>query len=204
MVGTHMDNSIRLIVGLGNPDARYERTRHNIGREFVDFLAESRKLDYNKSKGCDVIRLNDWEGTSLSHSVTCARLPSFMNTSGPVLKDLALKENAAPHQILIVLDDFMIPFGTLRLRGKGSSGGHNGLKSIFEAFGSEEIPRLRFGIGPVPPGEDPADFVLKRFSAAELKSLPTFFEGTRAGLLTLFDGGLEKAMNRLNAHVFLP
>ena len=100
--------------------------------------------------------------------------------------------------MLILVDDFMIPFGSLRLRGSGSSGGHNGLNSIIETFGTEEIPRLRFGIGPTPAGEDPAEFVLERFSKIEENKIPALFEAAIQGLKILFQNGLDKAMNAAN------
>lgn len=168
-----------LVVGLGNPSLRYNHTRHNVGREFVDYLADLKEKNF-----------------------LLAKLDCFMNESGGPVKRLLEKENLAPSSLLVVVDDFMIPFGTLRLRTRGSSGGHNGLKSIIEHLGTEDFPRLRVGVGPVPDGDDPADFVLEKFTRKELSSLPKLFDSMKQVLDTLTAKGFERAMNETNkAHL---
>jgi len=121
-----------------------------------------------------------------------------MNLSGAPLREIAQFESLEPRDVLVIVDDFMIPFGSLRLRPSGSAGGHNGLKSIIEALASEEFARLRIGIGPVPPNEDPSNFVLHRFASAELAKRENLFELTRNGLMNLFQDGFEKAMGFIN------
>jgi PTH1 family peptidyl-tRNA hydrolase len=121
-----------------------------------------------------------------------------MNQSGPALKQLLAKENVSIAETLVLVDDFMIPFGSLRLRKTGSSGGHNGLKSIIEAFGTEDFPRLRVGVGPVPSSEDPADFVLETFTKKEETEIPTIFDKITDGINLLVREGFEKAMTALN------
>ena len=111
---------------------------------------------------------------------------------------LAAAENIAPEQILIVVDDFMIPFGTLRLRSAGSSGGHNGLKSIIEVLGTDAFGRLRAGVGPVPGGQDPADFVLEPFTKAEDAKMGDLYNAVKASLTALFTGSYQAAMNVSN------
>ncbi len=121
-----------------------------------------------------------------------------MNESGPALKSVMEKNQIAPHEVLVAVDDFMIPFGSLRLRSKGSSGGQNGLNSIIESLQTEEFPRLRFGVGPVPGGVDPADFVLERFSKIEDEKIPQLFQSAIEGMKILFELGMDKAMNATN------
>lgn len=158
----------RLIVGLGNPKSSYDETRHNIGRRYVE---------------------------QSGRGVT---LPCYMNESGPALQNIMRQKGLTPADILIIVDDFMIPFGTLRLRPKGSSGGHNGLKSVIETLGTEEFARLRVGIGPVPDGQDPAEFVLKPFTKTEEKEMSAVFEKISQGLDLLAREDYQKAMNEIN------
>jgi peptidyl-tRNA hydrolase, PTH1 family len=121
-----------------------------------------------------------------------------MNLSGPAIQGLADKEGAKIGDTLIIVDEFMIPFGALRLRPEGSAGGHNGMKSIIETFGSQAFPRLRVGVGPVPEGVDPADFVLGRFAPAERSKMDDLFAAMTASLKTYFSDGIDKAMSAVN------
>lgn len=180
---------LRLVVGLGNPTPKYSHTRHNVGREFIDFLSTQEKEKFTHSRQAEILRLPVF---------VAAKLDCFMNESGIPVKKLMDAGPAAPDQTLIVVDDFMIPFGTLRLRPGGSSGGHNGLKSIIEQIGSDQFPRLRVGVGPVPEGEDPADFVLKKFKKDELTKLPELFSAIQSALQILVTDGFQKAMNTVN------
>lgn len=188
----------RLLVGLGNPTDQYTRTRHNIGRRFIDSVAAETKSKFDSIRQAETFRLPDFFSLPLEEPLYFCRLTCFMNNSGPALKSILEKANIAPAECLVLVDDFMIPFGSLRLRTQGSSGGHNGLKSIFETFGSEEIPRLRVGIGPTPEGQDPADFVLKNFSKSEESKMADLFQAIKDSLTHLFKNGYEKAMNETN------
>jgi PTH1 family peptidyl-tRNA hydrolase len=125
-----------------------------------------------------------------------------MNQSGFPVKNLLQQENLGVDRLLVVVDDFMIPFGSLRLRPAGSSGGHNGLKSLIEVLATEAFPRLRVGVGPVPGGLDPADFVLDRFTADEQKGLPTLYKVMREGIEVFLNEGEQKAMSFLNKEHF--
>jgi PTH1 family peptidyl-tRNA hydrolase len=165
-----LDSLPRLIVGLGNPKPSYDYTRHNVGRRWIE----------------------------AAQHPSGRVLPSFMNESGPALRQLLAKEKIAIEETLVIVDDFMIPFGSLRLRKDGSAGGHNGLKSIIETFGTENFPRLRVGIGPVPGSEDPADFVLETFTKKEEKELPVIFDRITDGINLLVREGYNKAMTALN------
>lgn len=167
---------LRLVVGLGNPGTRYQRTRHNIGYRVIDALAGR-----------------------LPGSVRLFKPDSvFMNESGVPIRELARRNGIQPAEIVIVCDDFSIPLGQLRIRLKGSSGGHNGLKSIFEQFGTMDVPRLKVGIGPVPAGMDPADFVLRTFEKSEDAVVEDTIARAAEAVEAMVKDGIEAAMNRFN------
>lgn len=194
----------RLVVGLGNPGQKYLGTRHNVGRDFVDFLAKEHDVEFSSRRQAEIIRLPVFFGLELPHPVVFARLDTFMNTSGPALQGLAEKEGAKIGDTLVIVDEFMIPFGALRLRSDGSAGGHNGMKSIIETFGSQTFPRLRVGVGPVPAGVDPADFVLARFASTERQKMPELFSAMVGALKSVFTESIDRAMNAANkVHISL-
>jgi PTH1 family peptidyl-tRNA hydrolase len=166
---------IKLVVGLGNPGRSYASTRHNIGRRVVERL-EKKKPDGIQTYFPDV----------------------FMNTSGGPVARIVRKKGLFPENILVILDDFELPLGRLRIRLKGSSGGHNGLKSVLENLGTQDVPRLRVGIGPVPTEEDPADFVLKPFTSGEKKEVEKAIEEAAEAVCVAASEGIETAMNRFN------
>ena len=167
--------SIKLVVGLGNPGKSYAPTRHNIGRRVVELLAQDKP-----------------DGAYLY-------VPDvFMNTSGVPVAQLVRKKGFAPEDVLVVSDDFELPLGSLRIRLKGSSGGHNGLSSVLENLGTQSVPRVRLGIGPVPEGEDPADFVLKPFASGEKKRVEEAVEMAAQAVRVAVMESLETAMNRFN------
>ncbi len=167
--------SLKLVVGLGNPGKSYAATRHNIGRRVVEWL-EKDKPEGVQLCVCDV----------------------FMNTSGVPVAQLVRKKGWNPEDLLVVSDDFELPLGSLRMRLKGSSGGHNGLQSVLDNLGTQNVPRLRVGIGPVPSGEDPADFVLKQFASSEKKNVEKAIEEAAQAVRVAASEGLETAMNRFN------
>jgi PTH1 family peptidyl-tRNA hydrolase len=156
---------IKLVVCLGNPGKQYAATRHNAGFMVADALAERWNLTWKAWESAAVIARHDADG------VLVVKPQTFMNLSGLAAAGLASYFRIDSADILVVFDDFALPCGTLRLRKSGSAGGHNGLSSIIEHLGTPEIPRLRLGIGPVPAGRDPADFVLAPFSRAEQESV---------------------------------
>lgn len=181
---------IRLIVGLGNPSEKYHGTRHNIGYEIADFFAKNQKASFRKWK-------NQAHLAHLEGRLSLMKPLLFMNESGAPVRKWCHEKGIPSEEVLVALDDFSLPFGTLRLRSKGSSGGHKGLESILQALGSGNVPRLRAGIGPLPDREDPAEFVLSRFRADEKKRLPDFLAvASEAISLALED--FDKAMNRFN------
>ena len=168
----------KLIVGLGNPGKKYRNTRHNIGARVAKYL----------------------EGLSLPESVQLFFPPDdvFMNQCGPSIAAHVRQKHFIENEILIICDDFMLPFGQLRIRTKGSSGGHNGLQSVIDAFGTPNVPRLRIGVGLVPENRDPADFVLENFEEAGFKvETDLVTRGADAAIVCAKDG-YEVAMNKYN------
>lgn len=160
-----MDQSVttRLVVGLGNPDRRYENTRHNIGWMVLDEVR--RRLDLGNARKAFHSHL--WSGRIGPQPVLLAQPQTYMNRSGLAVAEMASFYKLAPRDMLVVLDDMALPPGRLRARQGGSAGGHNGLSDIVAALGTDQVPRLRIGIGPCPPQMDWADYVLSRFGKSE-------------------------------------
>ncbi len=188
-----MAEGLALIVGLGNPGPKYARTRHNAGFIVVDALAERwglGKRDWQK-KGEARFALDRARGAIL------AEPQSYMNLSGPPVQGLATFYKVPPERILVVVDDLDLPFGTLRMRADGSSGGQNGLKSLIGVFGTG-FPRLRVGIGRDHAG-DAIDRVLSAFAPDEAAALPGIVERAVEGIELWLREGIAAAMNRVNA-----
>jgi PTH1 family peptidyl-tRNA hydrolase len=182
--------TIRLVAGLGNPGPEYAATRHNIGFMVIDQLAAQSGSAWEKS--------SKWEALSAKCAALLLIKPlSFMNLSGYPLFAVAQFYKIEPQQILVVLDDFTLPVGRVRLRARGGSGGHNGLDSVIAQFGTEEIPRLRIGIGAAP-REGSVDYVLSRFFDEEKPIVRATIDRTVEALKCAIDNGLVSAMNRFN------
>jgi PTH1 family peptidyl-tRNA hydrolase len=184
------DSPIRLIAGLGNPGAEYAATRHNIGFMVVDQLAAQFGSTWEKSSNWDAV-------FAKCGAVLLVKPLSFMNRSGYPLFSVAQFYKIEPQQILVVVDDFALPLGRLRLRARGGSGGHNGLDSIIAQFGTEEIPRLRIGIGAAP-REGSVDYVLSRFFDEEKPIVRSTIDRAVEALKCAIDNGLVSAMNTFN------
>lgn len=190
------DASTRLLVGLGNPGPEYDGTRHNVGFEVVDRLAARWGTRFERSN-----LVQGHVATAVPDGLSRIRLfkpMTFMNVCGPAFARALHVFEVGVDATLVVVDDFMLDFGRLRFRADGSSGGHNGLKSIEGALGSRVYPRLRIGIGPVPGRRDPADFVLGRYDAAQRKELPFVVEEAADAVVTWLRSGMAKAMERHN------
>ncbi|HEX3619172.1 MAG TPA: aminoacyl-tRNA hydrolase [Candidatus Udaeobacter sp.] len=181
---------IRLVAGLGNPGAEYAATRHNIGFIIADQFAAQAGSTWEKSSKWDVL-------SAKCGSVLLIKPMSFMNRSGHPLFAVAQFYKIEPQQILVVLDDFALPVGRLRLRARGGSGGHNGLESIIMQFGTEEIPRLRIGIGEAP-REGSVDYVLNRFFDEEKPQVRSTINRAVEAVKCAIDKGLVSAMNTFN------
>lgn len=185
---------VKVLVGLGNPGSEYRETRHNVGFLVIDAVRRRHggPAEVRRSR-CRVSKLSGREPGLL-----LARPQTYMNRSGPAVRALLEAEDAPAEDLFVVCDDLNLEFGTLRIRPRGTHGGHNGLRSIIENLGTTGFPRLRVGIGPLPPGEDQAEFVLERFPSADRRLLPELIEDAADCLLMAVDSGLEQAMNRYN------
>ena len=196
---------MKLVVGLGNPGDRYRGTRHNVGWEVLaelarrhapaatpasNFEADTLRIEVPAAKGRPVFET----GPALLVSPL-----TYMNLSGRSVAAAARFHKIAPADVLIVCDDLNLPPGRLRLRGKGSAGGQNGLKDVIEKLGTPEFPRLRVGIGRPPGRTDAADFVLSRFTPEERVELDLAVQDAADAVELWLTRGLQPAMNAANA-----
>ena len=181
---------IRLIAGLGNPGAEYASTRHNIGFMVVDQLAAQFGSTWEKSTKWDAL-------LAKCGDVFLTKPMSHMNRSGYPLLAIAQFYTIDPPEILVVLDDMALPLGRLRLRLGGGSGGHNGLESVIVQFATEEIPRLRIGIGEAPAAGS-VDYVLSRFFEEEKPIVRSTIDRAAAAVKCAIDNDLISAMNIFN------
>lgn len=185
----------RVLVGLGNPGKEYEHTRHNLGFLVLDELAKHWEIKFKKNlrdSGQIAIKFLAGESIYLLKPLT------FVNLSGIAVRKLMLKYQIPISELMVICDDFSLPFGKLRLRLKGSSGGHKGLQSIIDNLGSDLFLRLRIGIGYIPAGIDPVDFVLSEFNETEKLKLNKVIEYTVLSIKKIFQLGVAKAMETIN------
>ena len=182
---------IKIIVGLGNPGEQYLKTRHNIGFRVLDALAE--KVKWKNFSGAAEITDINIEGVK----VILAKPLEYMNNSGTVVNTLLSYYDILPSQMTVVVDDFSIPLGKIRLRASGSSGGHNGLASIIENLDTPDFSRLRLGIGPVPEKMDPKDFVLGKFASEDKVQLEKIIDKAVETCYNIIRLGLEKAISKI-------
>lgn len=184
-----------LIVGLGNPGRAYKTNRHNIGFMVVDRLASRLNLSFTRMEAKSLFTRGDYAGRRL----LLAKPQTYMNLSGQAVRSLARFYKLPLERILIVYDDVDLPFGSLRLRPAGGSGGHKGMQSIIEHLNSQEIPRLRLGIGRPPGRMEAADYVLQDFSRQEVEMLPAILDRAVEAVLTFITQGIAAAMNQFNS-----
>ena len=183
-------SQVRLVIGLGNPGAEYNRTRHNVGFNVVDHLASEWGLTWQHAKSWHAL----W---AKGDKVILVKPTSYMNRSGEPLLAVANFYKIAPSEILVVLDDLALELGRLRLRTEGGTGGHNGLESIIVHLGTEAIPRLRIGIGAAP-SEGAVDYVLGRFFEEERPVVEKTIERAADAVKCAIDKGVLSAMNLFN------
>ena len=186
---------MKVVCGLGNPGPEYDDTRHNVGWWLVDRLAKDWKLGSFRRRGPAL----ESGGRVGEHDVVLLKPQTYMNRSGAALTALRRSVEFDPaRDLLVVVDDAAIDVGRLRFRPSGTAGGHNGLKSIEAALGTREYARLRIGVGPVPAGEDMADFVLSRMSRGDEEAVLEKLGPAAEGVRTWLEEGIEAAMNRHN------
>lgn len=183
-----------VLVGLGNPGPRYRWTPHNLGFHVVEAIASAHDAPWQlvapsyARADCHVD----------STDIILLQPQTFVNRSGRSLRDFAKHFELVVDEMLVVADDIALPFGRLRLRRRGSDGGHNGLKSVIDALGTTGFPRLRMGVGPVPPGEDPADYVLERLVGDARQAAEVLVERAVACVEDVVREGFDRAMNLHN------
>ena len=184
-----------LVVGLGNPGARYESTRHNMGFLALDRLAEREKLRFNK------LRFKAWtaEWKLGEDKVLVMKPQTYMNLSGESVGAAARFYKIPADHILVVSDDISLPVGKLRLRSAGSAGGHNGLKNIIQHLGTDRFPRIKVGVGmPEHPDHEMIDWVTGKPQGEEAKLLRQTLDRAADAALCLMEEGPDKAMNKFN------
>jgi PTH1 family peptidyl-tRNA hydrolase len=183
-----------VIAGLGNPGSKLDKTRHNMGFDAIDLMAEKYNIKVNKLKHKALIG----DGTINNEKVLLVKPQTYMNLSGESIRE-AMEWYKVPVENLIVLyDDVDIPIGRVRVRPSGSSGTHNGMKSVIYQLQSDAFPRVRIGIGRAPEGWDMADFVLGKFSPEERKAVDSALANAVDAAVTIISSGVEKAMGIYN------
>jgi PTH1 family peptidyl-tRNA hydrolase len=185
---------MKLIVGLGNPGRRYEKTRHNVGFEVLNVVAQRNAAEAAKEKFSGLVA----GATVAGQQVLLLWPQTLMNRSGQSVAAAVGFYQLPLEELLVVCDDFNLPLGKLRFRSQGSAGGQNGLDDIIRGLGTEEFARLRVGIGPVPESWDPADYVLGRFKPSERPTIDEKILDAAEAVECWVAEGIKVGMNRFN------
>lgn len=183
-----------VILGIGNPGRQYENTRHNIGFISLDFLAASWNIKMNKIKYKALVG----EGTLGSEKVLLVKPQTYVNLSGESVAEIMSFYKLPPENLIVIYDDINLDTGRIRIRPRGSDGGHNGMKSILYHLKSDNFPRIRLGVGMKPPGYDLADWVLSKFTEEEIKIMAKAVEKVPDMAEEIIQNGMSSAMNRFN------
>lgn len=183
-----------IIAGLGNPSKEYEKTRHNVGFEAIDVLADKLGVGVTEKKH----RAYYGKAAIDGQRVILSKPQTYMNLSGESIGAMADYYKVEPEHIIIICDDINLAEGQLRIRAKGSAGGHNGLKNIISHLGTQEFPRIRVGVGEKPRGMDLADYVLGRFPKEQQDLMgQAYIDAAEAAIMMVKDGP-DRAMNHFN------
>lgn len=184
-----------IIAGLGNPTKEYDKTRHNVGFSVIDVLADRMGIDVTEKKHRALCGKGMLEG----QKVILAKPQTFMNLSGESVRSLVDFYKVSADEVIIIYDDISLEPGQLRIRAKGSAGGHNGIKNIIAHLGTQEFPRIKVGIGEKPKNMDLADYVLSRFSKGEQELMEDAFREAADAAAMMVSQGIDPAMNHFNA-----
>jgi PTH1 family peptidyl-tRNA hydrolase len=188
---------MKMIAGLGNPGAEYQQTPHNLGFMAVDLLARECGLELAHREAQALTAAARLEG----QEVLLAKPQTYMNLSGMAVARLLGKYGLEVSDLIVLVDDAALPLGSLRVRPRGSAGGHNGLKSIIGALNSSEFARVRLGVGPDEPIGDMALYVLGRFHRSDLEAVSEMLSQACEAVHVILREGSQKAMNRFNRRV---
>lgn len=184
-----------LVVGLGNPDKKYENTRHNAGWLAVDYIADKYNCSVNKIKYKSFIG----DCTINGAKVMLMKPTTYMNNSGQAVVEAMNFYKIPPENVIVILDDISLDVGKMRIRQKGSDGGQKGMRSIIYLSGKDNFPRIKIGIGTKPnPHWDLADWVLSKFTDDEFKTLKTIFDNSAKAVELMVEGKIDRAMNMFN------
>ncbi|MCH7954540.1 MAG: aminoacyl-tRNA hydrolase [Candidatus Marinimicrobia bacterium] len=182
---------MKCLIGLGNPGAEYEGTRHNFGFMVVDRVAKLRRMEFKPGKG------KYWESKDKSGSFLLMKPTTFMNESGLAVKELKERYGFPASNMMVIYDDLDLPFGSVRIRERGSAGGHHGMESIIYHLNSEDFPRIRLGIDDDNRSDD-VDFVLSRFEEVQLDEVEKTLSYAAEGALEFIYNGINTSMNKYN------
>ncbi len=183
-----------LIVGLGNPGVEYAATRHNIGFDMITYLSDKYNIPVNSREGKALVG----KGILAGEKVMLAQPQTYMNLSGESVRALMDYYKIDIEDLMVIYDDISLDVGQIRMRGKGSAGGHNGIKSIIQHTGTQEFARIKIGVGQKPEGGDLVKHVLGRFSREEDGMFRDVFALAEEGLLAWLQEDMKSAMNKVN------
>lgn len=184
-----------IVVGLGNPDKKYENTRHNVGFMTVDYIADKTDVKINRIKFKSTVG----EGIISGSRVLFMKPSTYMNNSGEAVVEAMKFYKIPPENVIVLLDDINLDVGKMRIRTKGSDGGQKGMRSIIYLSGSDMFPRIKIGVGKKPhPDYDLASWVLSKFTGNELKELEVIAENSLKAVELIIDGKTDRAMNLFN------
>lgn len=195
-----MDSRMRLVVGLGNPGSEYAWTPHNLGFLALDRLAELAGARVERPEARSLIG----RGRLAGREVLLAKPQTYMNLSGPAVRELVLRFECDPAEAIVLFDDVALPWGMIRIRERGTAGGHNGMKSIIAALGTIDVIRVRMGVQPAHPVGDLAAYVLRPMRRSELESAAEMVETVAEAVQMMFVESVGRAMARFNRRVELP
>jgi len=192
---TEQPSTFFMLVGLGNPGREYGNNRHNIGFMVLDHLAGKLATNFTRVESQALITKENYHDTRL----LLVKPQTFMNLSGQAVGSLSRYYKIPPERILLIFDDVDLPFGTIRIRNQGGSGGQRGMKSIIQRLGTQDFPRMRIGIGRPPGRMEAADYVLQNFSKTEREFLEAVLDQAVDAIFTFVEDGIDSAMNKFNA-----
>lgn len=194
MMQDEVGTSNWLVIGLGNPGPEYAKTRHNLGFMLVDLLATQLQTQIKREECRSLIG----RGLIDNQTVELAKPQTYMNLSGEAISCLLVKENRSLEKLVVISDDLALPFGTIRVRPKGTHGGQNGLRSIIDCLKTQEFTRLRIGIQPEHPVNDASRFVLENFPKGDTETLEQVLDKAADAVRSIITAGVDEAMARFN------